>query len=810
MNVRVLTVIACCLLLPGSHLLAVNQISGHLEEVSKWLLSKVKPELEMLVGSIELRAYNSYVISDLLIRPRTDPDGECIWIERLLIEVEWQPPAGIKLKSIKAEAPYIKLGDTLLAALAGDDQQREPGPANQTEQPFLLPAVELTEGYAVLAVSHLPELQFRFTASSKKNHLTELVITQPDVRKDVPNQLQQALSFERIHMLVGHDVLATQEVAELTLDKPNLSFNQELLNKLKPAPEPQTAAAPAVGNPGAQAGSGLRDHPWLIRKLNINDGKIAISDFPQDVPVVSSNFDGSLTNFSFADEFATISHSLNFSELRVATSFAPGQPFLSMSNATLVIQPAMLMQQKISSLEVAGAKFQMDRAFRSLVQARSGTPATSSANSDGTPAWQIDDLMFADAAISLQDLGLGIPDINFTLPTASLQQVSLSGDARSASQTTENIEISDLVIYSPLDPFTPVISMPSIFIEFSLAGLMRKELMAMRILQPTIFVGPDLFWYMEELGKRPANSQPAAGGNQMDWRMQEFVISSGQLAIAFDGVNRLNLPIPFHSRASNINFSNLEELSLNIDVEVPAQDFTFPSYQLELLGSKGNIEYGLPVDSNANNVVNTFFVDQLKWRQFDATEGWLSVTYDQQGIYGNCGCQLYGGYLEGGFSFLIEKDNPWTGWAAATDVDLASITSILSPESLSIDATAALALEVNAWGPRIERVRGNMTTSSPGTLNIPKLDTLLENLPPDWTSLKRDLTRIGIDTLRNFQFDQGSSQFWFIDDHGRLKLELTGTQGSRNFDIVLHDSPLETPKLWQQTFSLQGELSKRP
>ncbi len=814
MTKRLLIIFYCNLMLTGGSLMAVNQMSGHLEQVSQWLISHVKPELELIIGSIQMRSINSYVVSDLLIRPRDNPGDECIWIERLFINVAWQPPAGLTLQSLKAESPYIKLGDTMLAALAVEDDAEAGLPKKHDQQNISLPRIEIINGSVALALSNMPEIKFRYSASPLEGGLTQLLISHPHIT-DHPEDAQQpqhsALAFEQILLVFDRDVFSTLQLTELTIDNPDVLITPQLLELFGVGREQTTATSGSQdARPSQQMEPDLMASPpvdWLIRKLNVNNGMIRIQDFTHDVPVIRTGVNGRFTDFSFTKEFSNNNHVLNFDDLRVATRFAPEQPFLTVADAEVVIQPAALTRQTINALRMSGAKFQMDRAFRSLVQERTSQPAVEIDEQNETAPWVISELDFSDAAISLQDLGLGIPDIGFALPAVSLQQVALSGEAQSASDTVEKIEISDFVIYSPLDPFTPVISMPTIFVEFSLAGLIRKEVNSIHIIYPTVYIGPDLFWYMEELGNQSPAAEPTNDEDLMAWKMKDFQISYGQLSIAFDRVNKISLPIPFNSRASNVNFANLEELSVNIDVEVPRQNFTFPSYQLSLNGTTGEIAYGLPLESNANNVVNTLFVENIRWRQFDAAEGWLSVTYDQQGIYGKCGCIAYDGYLEGGFSFLIREDNPWTGWLAVTDIDLESLTAILSPESVTIDSSAELAVEVSAFGPRIERVVGSMAVTSPGTLSIPKLDMMLENLPEDWDDLRRDLSKIGIQTLRDFPFESGQSNFWFIDDHGRLKLELTGTQGSRTFDIVLHDSPIQTPQLWHQTFTLQGELA---
>ena len=71
-------------------------------------------------------------------------------------------------------------------------------------------------------------------------------------------------------------------------------------------------------------------------------------------------------------------------------------------------------------------------------------------------------------------------------------------------------------------------------------------------------------------------------------------------------------------------------------------------------------------------------------------------------------------------------------------------------------------------------------------MRISKLDQLLTAIPTDWYWLKREGTRILLETLRDFTYDSGDASFWFVNDEGNLKLTLQGSLGSRKIDLVLH------------------------
>jgi hypothetical protein len=52
--------------------------------------------------------------------------------------------------------------------------------------------------------------------------------------------------------------------------------------------------------------------------------------------------------------------------------------------------------------------------------------------------------------------------------------------------------------------------------------------------------------------------------------------------------------------------------------------------------------------------------------------------------------------------------------------------------------------------------------------------------------LKTSLTRIGLETLRDFDYDTGHGSFWLAHHEGNLQLALEGPLGSRRLEAVLH------------------------
>ncbi len=184
--------------------------------------------------------------------------------------------------------------------------------------------------------------------------------------------------------------------------------------------------------------------------------------------------------------------------------------------------------------------------------------------------------------------------------------------------------------------------------------------------------------------------------------------------------------------------------------------------------------------------MQTLQADAATWRQFDAHQLWLSVTYDSEGIYGKFGGAGYNGYLTGAFDFYMMPDTPWTGWVSGSKIDLAQITNILAPQNFQMSGPADFNVAVNGLNHQILRMAGTVKTKKGGTLKISKLDQIITSLPSSWSSLKLGTTRIMLETLRDFDYTDGNGDFWYAGDSGHLTLKMQGPQGSRNFDIALH------------------------
>ena len=81
---------------------------------------------------------------------------------------------------------------------------------------------------------------------------------------------------------------------------------------------------------------------------------------------------------------------------------------------------------------------------------------------------------------------------------------------------------------------------------------------------------------------------------------------------------------------------------------------------------------------------------------------------------------------------------------------------------------------------------------------VNKLNDLLASLPPEWTALKSELSRVSLEALRDFDYTEARSEFWFVGKQGIIDIGMRGPAGSRNLELVFHGGEAQHPSRWQQ------------
>lgn len=536
-----------------------------------------------------------------------------------------------------------------------------------------------------------------------------------------------------------------------------------------------------------QRGGGAAGGGWLweFARLEIRRGHLWLERFGNPALDVSANIDGALDRVGTAA--AEQEHTLDLSNVYFAVHGKNGpEPLLGAGLAKARISLAGLMDRKLTGLRVDRGWLLAGVGFEALAGSGEGESQA------GEGAFTIGSLDLVDLIIRADATGGALPQLSLKVNTA-LRDVALGSAAQELAEKIHQVEFADIDILSPIDPLQRVVTVRTIFVKFSLAGLARNEIEELILLGPTIYVGEALFEYMK-LADDTASPPPEPVAATQGWRVKRLDVNFGHLIIAVGGRSRVGLPLSFRTSAENVSLSSLAGLNLNLLLTIPPDDYNFPDYDLALRNVRGDLRLNYPPNEHRQNLVNVVKFDGARWRNFTGDNLWVAVTFDMDGINGLFGGEAYRGYVSGGFSFFLQPDAPWTGWFSGTSVNMGDLTRAVAPQHFVMTGRADLKLEVNGSGPRIERVLGDAKAKGSGRISVNKLNDFLEAMPAEWYPLKRELTRVSLETLRDFDYTEAGSEFWFVGRKGLLGITMKGPSGSRNIEVALHGdgSGLET------------------
>lgn len=532
------------------------------------------------------------------------------------------------------------------------------------------------------------------------------------------------------------------------------------------------------------SGGGL---PFTISELSLEGGHIWLENIGEQGLDLSANVDGVFKALGQGggDEV----HRINFSNVYLASR--DGGSTLPVLGAG--IAEVRLTEEGVAAGRLAGVRIEegwmiAGEGLRKLM-ADSGKDAATGSPGSGLVIEALDILK-----MQLQPDGLpgGLPELRLRVNTA-LRNVPLGAAVGELGEAVHQVEFSDVELLSPSDPLRRAVTIRSLFVKFTLEGLARRDLKELIVLGPTVYVGEPLFEYMQGADKSPEPVESA-----QEWNVDKLQVNFGRVVIAVGGRSQVGLPIAFHTSASNLSLSSLAGLNVELVLTMPSEDYDFPAYDLSFGNVRGDLRFNYPPAKNRNNLVNVIKFDRARWRNFRAKDLWLSVTYDQKGINGFFGGRAYSGYVNGGFSFFLQPDSPWTGWVTGTDIDLDPLTADGAPQHVVMDGRADFRLEANGRAAVVERVSGSGAARGSGRLVVNKLNDMLSAIPPDWSALKSELTRVSLETLRDFDYTKASSDFWFVGKQGILKAILKGPAGTRNLEMVFHGSETQRTARWQK------------
>jgi hypothetical protein len=509
---------------------------------------------------------------------------------------------------------------------------------------------------------------------------------------------------------------------------------------------------------------------WTIGRLATHDGRLQMAA-SEDVPGVVAGFTFDLHEVGAEGDESGRPQDMRVHDLKIRPRKRP--TWLVVDDARLDFTfAALLRERRVARVALERGTLVVDSALRERLSGPKGGPTPRL----GAAIWSVKTLDIGHLGVRLAELGPQIPDVTVDVHTR-LHDVPLSPHGLAHARTPQRIELADFSLYSPLDPFRKVVDIGSMFVEFTMAGVLDRRLTSILVLSPTIYLGEDLIWYMN------ASRGAATGGEHgRPWTVDTVRAELGRLVLTFRGVDRVGLPLGFRTDASNVTLGDLASLRLGAALRVPRQSFDFPGLDLALLGVEGELRFDYPPGNVKDNVVNTLHVQEIRWRTYSVREGWLAATFDAKGVSGKLGGGAYSGYVNGGGT-LPFTSGPISGWVAGTDLDLAPLGAALAGKYAEMTGQADLSATAEVLGGRLDRAHGILTLDRPGRMSFPRLDALVDRLPRNAPSWRRDLVRIAVETLREYPYTRGDGWLEFADSRGEARLSLDGERGSRLIEI---------------------------
>lgn len=710
--------------------------------------------------------------------------------------------AGDHIEAITIGKGHVEIAPELLDFFGGATQSSSSG---QTSPSWTVGSLDL-EGIDVnvpdapgaigRVTFHLAAALRHIGALDTSGGDAEQTVTASKIRVESPQPsappLLEADSAVATFSIAG---LARRTLRDVRLENPSISID---LSTASDQPATTTPSSTINSEPLA----------WLIEHFTCNYGTLAVLGI-RDGVTAGAKFAIDAANLGTLGEAATTAQKLTVWDVQLSDVDSE-TPILTLDVARIGFTPAGMLEHRIDSLDIEGGRLRVGEDLQTLFAGRDvSAPSSTSQSAGENEGWSIGTLRIAGIRTRIEDERPGLTELRFTLNT-EFQNVSAAGLSGRLLDEEQTVEFADIILRSPLDREVKILSLRSVFVRFTLRGLSRKNLRKVVILRPSIFLNRDLFVYMERatVGDEANAADTDAGGDQPQWSVDELEVKFGKLVLGSGGDADVGLPLEFETTAQNIALDNLAALELQAVLTVPKQSYHFADYQLEIDDVEGDLRFAYPPEKGEKNLVQKLDIAGLRWRQFQAKDAWIAATFDVRGINGQFGGMSYDGYVNGGFSFFFTQDSPWIGWVAGTGIDTKSLTDVVSPQNFSMTGPLDFSVQVDAFRKNIDRVRGDIRVTEPGRLKIGKLDDLIARIPDTWTSVKQDITRIGLETLRDFDYTEATGDFWFVQSQGILNLDLSGPHGSRNFEIVLHDGQ-ETDNPWQQG-RLRAQSSPSP
>ena len=457
---------------------------------------------------------------------------------------------------------------------------------------------------------------------------------------------------------------------------------------------------------------------------------------------------------------------LSITDARVRIPTRANLPVLSFEKVEAVAAlPEMWRTRRLETLKLIGGQTEVGDALMTLF---SGKAAVVEEKAGVVAArWTAGRIDVEKLGVTLMSIAPGLPPVRFDV-NFSANETPLDLDGLAENVEPQQIMLTRLRIPSPHEPLRTVAEMDMIQVTYTLDGLLHRRIDRVEIVSPLLYVGEDLFWYVDNYRKwmkgeaplpdatmgPPLPPKPSAPG----WHVDTLAVSEGRLILAPKGV-----PLKGFSKPFPFSFtSKLESGQLDAVFDIPTDNYTLEELKLEFRGMKGQVRFNLPMRDRNNNLTETFTVEQVRWKQLHIEKAHLSVTYDANGIYGIFGGAAYDGYVNGAFDIYLDDSYTWDGWVAGAGVNMGPVTTVMFPSYFLLNGSVGGKIVATGNKSELYQADAEFNNRSRGKFSIAALNDMIKALPKALTgSLGDQITRIGLETLRDFEYDSVDSKARF-------------------------------------------------
>lgn len=625
-------------------------------------------------------------------------------------------------------------------------------------------------------------------------------------------------------------------IDKLTITNPEIRLTEKTAPWMKkaspvPAVAGDTTAAKVSTAPGVPSDEAPFWQRFNFAELEISNGKFEFATSGTGRVEAKADFALTTEPAPDADKDSPI-HRLRLTDASGMVPDVAKLPIAGIQSIeTAVRLPHLWRDRKIETLKIKGGQIEAGDALMSLFNGGSAIPEAPvpiekaptaptpeapapavevkpvAPSASKKPKWKVGTIEVGDVAVTLQKLAPGLPSVRFEV-NLQAQDTPLEMEQLAQHVVKQRVELSNLTIPSPYDPLRTVARLDTIFIDFTLDGVFAERLDKVEIVSPTLFVGEDLFWYVDYFRKyaageiKSAKDSPKlvssdkaialaaakeiseAPAKKKGWAVDVLQVHSGKLVLAPKGV-----PLPGFGQPFPFSFiTRLDDGRFDATLDIPPDTYTLPDLKLEFRGMQGKVEFNLPMKGVSNNLSEVFRVDKIRWKELHIEEAHMSLTYDMNGMYGQFGGAAYEGYLNGAFNIYFDQSYSWDGWIAASGIRTTEITEKMTPAYFVLNGKVDCKAVANGSSQELYQADLSFKNVTPGEFKVAGLNDMIKEYADYGTvDLTSQITRIGLETLRDFEYDTVDGEGRFYGREGKGFLRFKGPTGMRNFDINVLD-----------------------